>query len=295
MWIEIFRTGQHTDSDGRTGDFPPHRLDQIASTYNSRILEEPTMSAPVVKGHPASDEPAYGWVDRLARRGNRLMAFVRDLSKDFAEEVREGRYKKVSIALYPDMMLKHIGFLGAAAPAVKGLQEAQFHSSDDSSVYEYADFSMSEFEFEYLQAENIKLNKEIELIRKENRLKEFREFANGLIAGEKGAVIMPSQAPVLVDILEMAYNQDRISELSGIAKSVGKVKEFFSALRPIFRTDEFAQSDTVQSGIIEQFASENVDRDRLALHEKAMKLQAETPNLSYEEAVFKVQRDLFNI
>ncbi len=51
------------------------------------------------------------------------------------EDYQEGRYKKVSIALYPDLSLRHVGFLGAQPPAVKGLAQAAFADAGRSWVY----------------------------------------------------------------------------------------------------------------------------------------------------------------
>ena len=126
MWIEIFKSGKHIDSSGRESTFTAENLDSIASIYNSKILSEPSSAAPVVKGHPQTDGPAFGWVERLARRGEKLLAKVKDMNTDFVQEVRQGMFKKISISLYPDMLLKHVGFLGAAAPAVKGLKSPDF-------------------------------------------------------------------------------------------------------------------------------------------------------------------------
>ncbi len=292
MWIEIFRTGKHTDSNGRSGEFPPERLAEIASTYNSRILEEPTMLAPVVKGHPKDNAPAYGWVKRLARRGNRLVAFVEDIAADFADEVRQGKYKKISISLYPDMMLRHIGFLGAATPAVKGLAEAKF--TEDGSLYEYADFSMSDDRDETLEAENEKLKREIEMIKKETRLREFREYANGLIADESGAKILPSQAAGLVDILELAYQLD-ISKNSDNTEdspsAVEQIKSFIENLKPLFNTSEFAERANISTNPEFALSSRNINPERLQIHEKALTLQTSEPGLSYEEAVLTVQKN----
>jgi hypothetical protein len=65
-----------------------------------------------------------------------LVADPDQVEPAFAEMVRDGRFKRVSAELYPRehpgnptpgrLHLKHIGFLGAAAPAVKGLKPVSF-------------------------------------------------------------------------------------------------------------------------------------------------------------------------
>ncbi|GEM_PF-625089 len=297
MWIEIFRTGKHTDSSGRSGEFPPERLDRIASTYNSRILEEPTMLAPVVKGHPKDDAPAFGWVKRLARRGDRLVAFVDDIAKDFAKDVRQGKFKRVSVALYPDLMLKHIGFLGAAAPAVRGLAEASFTEEEGIVAYSFADFYLDEDDTHLLQEENKALKREIDVIRKEKRLREFREYANALIADENGAKILPSQAADLVDLLELAFRMDNNLEHSDTADSkttaVEHVKNFVENLKPVFNVKEFAEHKNRAHHTDFEKEHKNVNPERLRIHERAIEFLDSTPGLSYEEAVIAAQKELF--
>lgn len=291
MWIEIFRTGKHTDSRGRSEEFPPNRLDEIAALYNSKILEDPTALAPVVKGHPASHDPAYGWVDRLARRGNRLVAFISNIDQAFAEEVRQGRFKKISIALTPELMLRHVGFLGAVAPAVEGLEPADFTGDESYSSYEYSDFTVSDYDFVALQERNAALKREIELMRKESRLREFRQYANSLIVNEAGPIITPTQSDELIDLLEMAHNHDEQNNAGAEYSAVTKIKNFFSSLKPIMKLTEYR--GTSQDGAEpDDFASANVDSERLKLHRRAVELQNEKPGLSYEEAVLRATINL---
>lgn len=120
-WIEIFRAGRHTDSAGQTRDWTAADLATIARQYDPAHHE-----APIVLGHPAHDAPAYGWIEALKVEGDRLLAKPRQLAAEFVQWVRDGKYKKVSIALYPDLTLRHLGFLGAMPPAVKGLAPAAF-------------------------------------------------------------------------------------------------------------------------------------------------------------------------
>ncbi len=120
-WIEVFRTGTHTDSAGGTREWTEADLDRMAGSYDPARHE-----APVVVGHPAHDAPAYGWVRGLKRVGQLLLAKVGQMAPEFVEAVRAGQYKKRSIALYPDGTLRHLAFLGAQPPAVKGLKDVQF-------------------------------------------------------------------------------------------------------------------------------------------------------------------------
>lgn len=134
-WIEIFRTGTHTDAGGTTRQWSESDLDAIASSYDPATHE-----APVVIGHPRDNAPAWGWVSAVKRSGDRLLATFRDVSTEFAAMVKAGRYKKRSIALYPDMTLRHVGFLGAMPPAVKGLENIAFADGDAITI-EYGEES----------------------------------------------------------------------------------------------------------------------------------------------------------
>lgn len=136
MWIEIFRSGDQTDSAGRTKSWTDEDLDTVATKYNNQADDE-RHEAPVVIGHPVTDSPAYGWVEELKREGNVLLAKLKDLTPQFIEWVKAGLYKKRSISLYEDLTLKHIGFLGAVPPAVKGLADPVFNSDLNSCEYEY--------------------------------------------------------------------------------------------------------------------------------------------------------------
>lgn len=124
--IHIFRPGRHTSMQGATIDFGEGDLIATAKAYDPTRHE-----APLVIGHPRADAPAWGWVGGLTADEGGLFATPRQLDPAFAEMVRAGRFKKVSASFYtPDSphnpvpgvyYLRHVGFLGAQPPAVKGL------------------------------------------------------------------------------------------------------------------------------------------------------------------------------
>lgn len=128
-WFAIFRTGKHTDSNGNTREWTEADLDKIVESYDPSKHE-----APIVIGHPKSNAPAYGWIEKLKRVGDTLYALPKQLAQEFVEMVNKGLFKKRSISLYPDGTLRHVGFLGATPPAVKGLPDVEF--SDEFSTLE---------------------------------------------------------------------------------------------------------------------------------------------------------------
>jgi hypothetical protein len=128
MWKEVFKVGKHTDANGNEREWSSEDIDTIIAKYNNQLPDE-KHEAPVVIGHPVNNSPAYAWVESLKKDGDTLFAKFTQIDPEFEKLIKEGRYKKVSIALYPDMMLRHIGFLGAIPPAVKGLKDSEFNST----------------------------------------------------------------------------------------------------------------------------------------------------------------------
>jgi len=134
MKFEIFKTGSHTSDKGVTKDYSLDDLNFIAQSYKPDEDE-----APIVIGHPLDNSPAYGWISSLeVSEDGKLVADASDekLNSDFVSALKEGSYKKRSISLTPDGKLRHVGFLGGAAPAVKGLADIQF-SQPSSTVIEF--------------------------------------------------------------------------------------------------------------------------------------------------------------
>lgn len=141
--FEIFRAGRHTSSQGTTLSFGEDELSAVVASYDPALHE-----APIVVGHPRQDAPAYGWIESLTLKDGRLIAVPRDVNPEFAELVKAGSYRKRSAAFYrPDSPnnptpgryhLRHVGFLGAEPPAVKGLKAVEFSDADDGFV-EFSD------------------------------------------------------------------------------------------------------------------------------------------------------------
>jgi len=137
--IEIFRVGSFADMMGDMHTIERKTLTSLAANYDAEANP-----APVVIGHPETDAPAYGWVDRLFVENDVLKATVRDVVPEFADAVKAGRYKRVSISLFlpnsasnptpGDFHLRHVGFLGAMAPAIPGLKPVKFAGRAGESI-----------------------------------------------------------------------------------------------------------------------------------------------------------------
>ena len=135
-WFEIFEAGTHTDNAGQQHTYTDADLDDIAQKYNEKGAK--VDPAPLVIGHPRESDPAYGWVEILKREGSKLLAKARDVVPEFASMVEKMMFPHRSISIRKDNSLRHVGFLGAAHPAVKGLADLKFSDADESVVFEFA-------------------------------------------------------------------------------------------------------------------------------------------------------------
>ncbi len=143
--LHLFRPGKHTAASGVAFDFTEAQLQATADAYDPAKHE-----APIVVGHPRQDGPAYGWVKSLAFSDDGLRAEPHQVDAAFAELVSAGRFKKISASFYSPtaptnpvpgvFYLRHVGFLGAQPPAVKGLRSPEFGEAEDG-VIEFADWS----------------------------------------------------------------------------------------------------------------------------------------------------------
>jgi hypothetical protein len=144
-WIELFRAGDY----GEKGSYDTSDIDKMVANYDPAKHE-----APVVMGHPEMDAPAYGWVEAVKRSGNVLMGKLKQVPDRFSQLVNEGRFKKRSISFYRGEngpSLRHVGFLGAMPPEVKGLADVKL-ASFSAGAFEAIEFT----EEEVMQVEDIK-------------------------------------------------------------------------------------------------------------------------------------------
>ncbi|MBN2895045.1 MAG: hypothetical protein JXK05_04015 [Campylobacterales bacterium] len=263
-WIEVFRTGTHTDSGGNTREWTEEDLDAIVSKYDPSHHE-----APAVIGHPSQNAPAYAWVEGLKREGKLLLAKFKQIVPEFAEGVESGLWKKRSIALYPDMSLRHVGFLGAQPPAIKGLKDIEFASGDDLMTIEFSQAdpkesdaeakikaleaaleaskeSLSQMEVMFAETQQQatsaeearkKLETELAAIRNETRAKEREVFVDTLVAQGK---LTPALRQMAIDMVSIADAVGMYAFAEGEASATEKVESFLSALPKVIEFGEMA-------------------------------------------------------
>jgi len=142
--IQIFKPGKHIANNGASLAFSETDLQATISAYDPGKHE-----APLVIGHPKLDGPAYGWVKSLSFADGALVAEPDQVDAEFSELVNSGKFKKVSASFYtPDSpsnpvpgvyYLRHVGFLGAQPPAVKGMKSASF-ADGETGIVEFSGY-----------------------------------------------------------------------------------------------------------------------------------------------------------
>jgi hypothetical protein len=128
--FQIFRAGAHIAMCGIPLDFSERDLQITAATYRPDIRP-----APLVLGHPTDDQPTYGQVRGLFVKEGKLFAQAQ-VDDALVTLVRKGHYRNVSASFISPFAsnnptpgayyLKHVGFLGAVPPAVRGIIPPEF-------------------------------------------------------------------------------------------------------------------------------------------------------------------------
>ena len=306
--IEIFRPGRFTSVEGVVVDVTLADLQAIADAYDP--VAEP---APLVKGHPQLDHPALGWAASLAVVGDRLMATPEHVEPSFAEEVRAKRYRRISPSFYPaghpsnprpgSMYLKHVGFLGAAAPAVRGLKPVHFSEAqlegaltidltpEEIPVTDTPDtvaFAEREAALDQREADIQAREAAAQQAVTDARHTAHVSFAEGLIAAGRLAPAGKDDVVGLLDVLAVATTTTvSFGEGDAARAPVDAFKAMLGAATPIVSFGEAApeKDKTIAVVSFAAPAGHTVDPAALELHGKALAYQAEHAGIGYLDAV----------
>jgi len=171
----------------------------------------------------------------LFRRGNKIIAHIENNDTELLTDIRSGKYKHFSIALYPELHLRHIGILGAVPPAVKGLNEngiVCFHNEHQYQEYQFSaakknddtnelttddntttnlnyNNKLKEYaeQLQTLMATNTKLNEKINELTTQNRKYYYNEYANSITLHNNP--LTPSQRTTFTEIMELAHQTEK--------------------------------------------------------------------------------------
>jgi hypothetical protein len=132
VMIEVFKAGKQTDSAGNTRDWKENDLDKMVKAFDE-LGEE----VPWTIGHPKTDQaPAFAWCKKMVRKGKSLFADMSNITPELSGMLKKKMFKNRSIALRPNMSFRHIALLGAAPPAVKGLENFAWKEKDEFAAFD---------------------------------------------------------------------------------------------------------------------------------------------------------------
>ncbi|MCP9222747.1 hypothetical protein MKP08_08315 [Erythrobacter sp. LQ02-29] len=322
--IRILRPGTFTSVEGKQITFGQAELQAIADGYDAD--SDP---APLVIGHPKMDDPAWGWVGSLSVEGGELVARPDTIEAGFAERVRKGDYRKVSARLYEpgnphnpkpgSFYLKHIGFLGAHAPGVKGLGTVQFAEGEEDATVtidtqpkeepmsdktkpakpttttggdQDASFAEREAELTRREREADERERKQKKAAADARHEANASFAEGLV---KDAKLAPAGKDLVTGLLDRLGELDTDATVSfGEGESIkpeAALKKLLSDATPLISFGEQAKPTPHGNGHI-SFAAPagySVPEESQQLHAAAKKLQTANPDLPWMDAVRQAQ------
>jgi hypothetical protein len=250
-YLEIFKAGKHTAMNGSTLSFSEGDVAASVKAYNPNIHE-----APLVIGHPKTDAPAYGWVKGLLGNTGLMQAIPYQVDPAFAEMVNAGKFKKMSASFYtPDSpinpvpgvyYLKHVGFLGAQAPAVKGLKPASFGESEEGVLDIEVDFAECADFLEFCECNKGGKLDELEKFKQENELLKAtlrRQESTSFVEGVKNKVL-PAYRTGLVEFISSLDGSQELEFSEGEEQkklpAVDWLKDFLSHLPNVVELGEVA-------------------------------------------------------
>jgi len=140
--VHVLQAGTYRDLHGNTVEIGAELMRALADSYDERLY-----AAPVVIGHPQHDSPRYGTVVEPRHTGADMDVGLTQLDPAFVDAHRAGRYPQRSLSFWPAAhpsnptpgrpYIRHLGFLGGAPPAIKGLRPAEL-AADAEGVVELA-------------------------------------------------------------------------------------------------------------------------------------------------------------
>ena len=153
-WVEVFKVGTWTASNGFSRTYTNDDLVGIAASFNAlgEILRVPLRLGDHSADSEADTKMAYGLVSALKVEDGVLKAFFSHVPDDVKDAIRDLRYIAVSAGFWFDwkydgttypIVLNHVAILGALQPAVKGLQRPDALMGDgEVQIYTFTEEDM---------------------------------------------------------------------------------------------------------------------------------------------------------
>lgn len=120
----------------------PELLAQLAASYDPALYQ-----APLVIGHPKTNSPAFGWLDKIEATPEGLFGSPINVDPAFAEAVTRATPQR-SLSFWPadhpgsptpgQPYIRHLGVLGAVPPAIPGLRGADLATRSTASAIDFS-------------------------------------------------------------------------------------------------------------------------------------------------------------
>lgn len=288
--LHIFKPGRHTAMGGESLNFSEPDLQAIVAAYDPAKHE-----APLVIGHPKHDLPAYGWVQSLSYsegdEGSGLYAMPSQVNPDFADMVAAGAFKKISASFYgpnspnnpvPGVYyLRHVGFLGAQPPAVKGLRNPAFAEDEPGVVtveFGEADHTTSppfsqqeestvtEEEAARLRAENERLAAQVAQAKRDQVHAGNVAFCDALVSEGR---MLPAAKDVLVATLDHLAGQEQPIEFGEGDAKAPLIDSLKATLKAVPQAVQFGEQATSAAAAADASTQAQADADDAAFAESA--------------------------
>lgn len=259
--VHVLRPGSFTDANGKRVDITNEFMEALIASY-----AESGHRAPVTLGHPKDNEPAYGWVKQcsLADKG---MYCDMEVTDELAEIIEKKMFAERSVSFYDSTppVLRHIGFLGAVPPAIKGLEPLHFSeevgdiiilsdtvdeeilgilSSGDSP---YTADTIDAVSNLYVSDDGTEIEGELTTTDGEQVTFMLRRDDSGSWSREFNAKVVEDEVPAPADFAEIVSLKERVQQLEQ-EQRLTKVRQFTDKIyaerklsEGIFSSDELAQ------------------------------------------------------
>ena len=220
-WWDIARAGKWSGSQGGKPveiEITPADIEDLAETYDPGFQE-----APVTVEHQKEGQ-AHGWVESLRMAGDKLQARFKNISENLRQWLRTGAYRSRSVELYKPFSatgkayLGAVSFLGAAAPAVKGLSpEPELFSAEPGSKFTEEVLRLDSQTMELTEAPSAGVDKMDDKTFTERVVNSLKEFFSGTAAEVRPNAEEPAEIEERIRSLE--------KQLDGAGKSLAEEKE----------------------------------------------------------------------
>ena len=263
--VEIFKIGKWN------GDkYVEKDIDDIVDAFDGVGFQ-----VPVKLGHSKEvGEPAFGWVQRVYRKGEVLLADFKDLPKKLYDAIKDRRFDAVSSEIFWNLerdgkkfrrVLKAVALLGSETPAVSGL--APLRTVVNSDLPPEDGFGrVGVYSFE-LKEEGEDMDKFEELQALAKKLEQNLETATSALAvAETKAEEAVGEAKAIADA-ELAETQEQIKKLEA---DLASAKEEVDKLAGEQGKEVAALTEQV-TALTGQLAEMSEERRQRTIEEKAGK------------------------